>query len=34
MMVARRGARLSVQPVDKAHFKRVLRLGKARTKVR
>jgi predicted RNA-binding protein with PUA-like domain len=26
--------RLSVQPVVKAHFKRVLQLGKAKTKVR
>jgi len=34
MLVLRRGQRLSVQPVDKAHFKRVLRLGGARTRVR
>jgi len=27
MMVARRGVRLSVQPVERAHFERVLRLG-------
>ncbi len=27
MMVARRGMRLSVQPVEAAHFERVLRLG-------
>ena len=34
MWVTRRGMRLSIQPVDPAHFKRVLRLGKARTRVR
>lgn len=30
MMVTRRGARLSVQPVDAAHFETVVRLGKGR----
>lgn len=34
MLVVRRGQRLSIQPVDKAHFARVLRLGRAKTKVR
>lgn len=34
MLVVRRGQRLSVQPVDKAHFARVLQLGKAKTRVR
>lgn len=34
MLVIRRGQRLSVQPVDKAHFVAVLRMAKARTKVR
>lgn len=34
MRVVRRGQRLSIQPVDKAHFQRVLRLGKAKTRVR
>ncbi|PRP90680.1 EVE domain protein [Enhygromyxa salina] len=34
MLVARRGQRLSIQPVDKAHFARVLRLGGAKTRVR
>ncbi len=32
MMVIKRGMRLSVQPVDKRHFARVLRLAGARTK--
>ncbi len=34
MLVIRRGMRLSVQPVDKEHFKHVLALGKAKLKVR
>ena len=34
MLVIRRGQRLSVQPVDKVHFQRVLKIGGARTKVR
>ena len=34
MLVVRRGQRLSVQPVDKAHFKHVLGMGGAKTKVR
>ena len=34
MLVVRRGQRLSIQPVDKAHFARVLQLGKAKTRVR
>ena len=34
MRVIQKGSRLSVQPVDKAHFKRVLKLGNAKTKVR
>jgi len=33
MLVLRRGQRLSVMPVERAHFARVLRLGKARTRV-
>ena len=33
MLVTKRGIRLSVQPVDRAHFARVLKLGKARTKL-
>lgn len=33
MLVVRRGMRLSVQPVDAAHFSRVLALGKARTRI-
>ena len=32
MLVARRGMRLSVQPVSAAHFKRVLELGRAKTR--
>jgi predicted RNA-binding protein with PUA-like domain len=32
MLVIKRGMRLSVQPVELEHFKRVLRLGKAKTK--
>ncbi|MGD8858572.1 MAG: EVE domain-containing protein [Myxococcales bacterium] len=34
MLVTRKGQRLSVQPVDKAHFQRVLKLAKARTRIR
>lgn len=34
MLVARRGMRLSVQPVDKVHFKAVLKMAGAKTKVR
>ena len=34
MLVVRRGQRLSVQPVDKAHFRHVLRMGGAKTRVR
>lgn len=34
MRVTQKGSRLSVQPVDKAHFKRVLRIARAKTKVR
>ena len=34
MMVIKRGMRLSVQPVTKTHFKRVLKLTGAATKVR
>ena len=34
MFVTRRGMRLSVQPVDRPHFSRVLALGKARTRAR
>lgn len=34
MLAVRRGQRLSIQPVDKAHFARVLQLGKAKTRVR
>ncbi|MFI5305808.1 MAG: EVE domain-containing protein [Polyangiales bacterium] len=33
MLVARRGMRLSVQPVEPAHFRRVLELGGAKTKL-
>ncbi len=32
MLVARRGMRLSVQPVEPAHFRRVLALGRAKRK--
>jgi predicted RNA-binding protein with PUA-like domain len=32
MLVIRRGMRLSVQPVDKAHFAHLLKRGKAQTK--
>jgi predicted RNA-binding protein with PUA-like domain len=34
MLVVQRGQRLSVQPVDKKHFKHVLKLAGAKTKVR
>jgi predicted RNA-binding protein with PUA-like domain len=33
MRVTQKGSRLSVQPVDKKHFKRVLRLADAKTKL-
>lgn len=33
MLVRKRGMRLSVQPVEPAHFKRVLKLGKSKLKV-
>lgn len=33
MLVAKRGMRLSVQPVEAAHFRRVLQLGKAKTRI-
>jgi len=34
MLVVQKGQRLSVQPVDRAHFKHVLKLAGAKTKVR
>jgi predicted RNA-binding protein with PUA-like domain len=34
MLVVRRGQRLSVQPVDKPHFAAVMRMAKAKTRVR
>ncbi len=34
MLVVQRGQRLSIQPVDKGHFKRVLAMAGAKTKVR
>ena len=34
MRVTQKGSRLSVQPVDKKHFKRVLKMAKAKTKLR
>ena len=34
MRVTQKGSRLSVQPVEKVHFKRVLKLGGAKTRVR
>ena len=34
MRVIQKGSRLSAQPVDKAHFKRVLAMARAKTKVR
>jgi predicted RNA-binding protein with PUA-like domain len=33
MRVTQKGSRLSVQPVEKKHFKRVLKMGGAKTKV-
>src|SRR5262245_1291741 len=33
MLVRKRGMRLSVQPVEREHFARVLRLGKGKTKL-
>lgn len=33
MLVAKRGMRLSVQPVDRTHFRRVLQLARAKTRV-
>ena len=34
MLVTQKGSRLSVQPVEKAHFKRVLKMARATTKLR
>jgi len=34
MRVTQKGSRLSVQPVDKGHFKRVLKIAGAKTRVR
>ena len=34
MRVTQKGSRLSVQPVDKAHFRRVLQLAGAKTRIR
>jgi predicted RNA-binding protein with PUA-like domain len=34
MLVTQKGSRLSVQPVEKGHFKRVLNVAGAKTKVR
>ena len=34
MRVTQKGSRLSVQPMDKGHFKRVLRMAGAKTRVR
>lgn len=34
MLVVRRGQRLSIQPVEARHFARVLRMGRAATRVR
>ena len=34
MRVTQKGSRLSVQPVEKNHFKRVLKMARAKTKVR
>jgi predicted RNA-binding protein with PUA-like domain len=34
MLVTQKGSRLSVQPVEKGHFKRVLKVAGAKTKVR
>jgi predicted RNA-binding protein with PUA-like domain len=33
MRVTQKGSRLSVQPVEKKHFKRVLKMGRAKTRV-
>ena len=34
MWVIKRGMRLSIQPVDKAHFQHIVRLGAGKTRVR
>ena len=34
MRVTQKGSRLSIQPVDKAHFKRVLKMARAKSRVR
>ena len=34
MLVIKKGQRLSVQPVEKAHFRQVLKMGKAKTRVK
>ena len=34
MLVTQKGSRLSVQPVEKKHFKRVLKIAGARTRIR
>ena len=34
MLVTQKGSRLSVQPVDKKHFKRVLKIAGAKTRLR
>ena len=34
MLVIKRGQRLSVQPVEKSHFGRVLKMGSAKTRLR
>jgi len=34
MLVTQKGSRLSVQPVDKKHFKRLLKVARANTKLR
>mgnify|MGYP001814916974 CR=1 FL=1 len=34
MVLTQKGSRLSVQPVEKGHFRRVLKLGGAKTKIR
>lgn len=34
MLVTQKGSRLSVQPVDKKHFKRVLKIARAKTRIR
>ena len=34
MRVTQKGSRLSVQPVDAKHFRRVLKIAKAKTKLR